>query len=187
MADQAADQAGPARASLRAVSGAATKGMGRLGARRGTSAARGSRGPSPSRPGERRRQRVLQAVASLNFDRLLPADDEARERRAARLRRIGTRLGAVALAVLLVYGVFPVRTWIDQRAATERLRERDEVFEREIDVLLEEQRDLNRDERIEEEAREMGMVLPGEESYGILPAPEPTPPSGSTSTTRPGG
>ena len=32
----------------------------------------------------------------------------------------------------------------------------------------------------------MGLVLPGEESYGIIPAPEAPPPSGTTSTTQPG-
>ena len=81
-----------------------------------------------------------------------------------------------------------MRTWIDQRAATDRARERLEVFERENELLASEKRDLSTDERIEEEAREMGFVLPGEESYGIYPAPDPTPPtSDTTSTTQPGG
>jgi cell division protein FtsB len=124
---------------------------------------------------------VLQALAGLNFDRLLPADQEARERRSARLRRLATRLATVATVVLVVYGVFPVRTWIDQEAASDRARERREVFERENELLAEEVRDLGREERIEEEARAMGMVLPGEESYGIMPAPEA--PAPTTSTT----
>jgi cell division protein FtsB len=156
---------------------------------RGISAGRGTRGPSPSRPGQRRRQRVLRGALAGLSDRLLPADDEARERRAARLRRIGTRFATVALAVVLVYGVFPVRTWINQREATERARERKEVFERENDLLEDEVRDLQDDERIEELAREMGLVLPGEESYGIFPAPEDPspPPAGATSTSGAGG
>jgi cell division protein FtsB len=132
---------------------------------------------------------VLQALAALNFDRLLPADEEARERRSARLRRLATRLATVATIVLVVYGVFPVRTWIDQEAASDRARERREVFERENDLLAEEVRDLGREERIEEEARAMGMVLPGEESYGIMPAPEAPAaqetPASTTSTTAP--
>ena len=124
---------------------------------------------------------MLRALAGLNFDRLLPADEEARERRSARLRRLATRLATVATVVLVVYGVFPVRTWIDQEAASDRARERLEVFERENELLAEEVRDLRREERIEEEARAMNMVLPGEESYGIMPAPET--PASTTSTT----
>ena len=112
---------------------------------------------------------------------IAPTDEEARERRSARLRRLATRLATVATVVLVVYGVFPVRTWIDQEAASDRARERREVFERENELLADEVRDLGREERIEEEARAMGMVLPGEESYGIMPAPET--PASTTSTT----
>jgi hypothetical protein len=63
------------------------------------------------------------------------------------------------------------------------------VFERENDLLEDEVRDLRDDERIEELAREMGLVLPGEESYGIFPAPEDPspPPAGATSTSGAGG
>jgi cell division protein FtsB len=189
------DGSKPARPSLRAVGGTSrpSSGAGKDGTgvpiRRGRSGGRGRRGPSPSRPGERRQQRVLQALAGLNFDRLLPADEEARERRSARLRRLATRLATVATVVLVVYGVFPVRTWIDQEAASDRARERREVFERENDLLAEEVRDLGREERIEEEARAMGMVLPGEESYGITPPRETSDaegtPASTTSTTEP--
>ena len=145
------------------------------------------RGPA-STPDRARRRRAIDVVAGLNFDRLVPGDEEARQRRAARLRRASVRLAAVAVVAFVIYGVFPVRTWIDQRAATDRARERLEVFERENELLASEKRDLSTDERIEEEAREMGFVLPGEESYGIYPAPDPTPPtSDTTSTTQPGG
>ena len=174
------DGAPPARPSLRALSSASPGKAGRTRVRRRT------RGPASRRDGSRR-QRVAAVVAGLNFDRLVPGDDEARQRRAARLRRVSARLAAVALVVVVVYGVFPVRTWIDQRAATDRARERLEVFERENELLASEKRDLSTDERIEEEAREMGFVMPGEESYGVYPAPEEAPPSGTTSTTRPGG
>ena len=44
-------------------------------------------------------------VSSLRLDRLAPIDDEARERRNARLRWLGTRVGSVALSGLLVYAV----------------------------------------------------------------------------------
>jgi cell division protein FtsB len=136
---------------------------------------------------------VRAALAHLAFDRLVPDDDEARARRALRLRRIGVKLGAAAVAAVMVLAVFPVRMWVNQRAAEERAREREEVFERENPLLEEEIRDLRTDERIEQEARELGYVLPGEEPYGILPAPEApaggTPPSSTTTTTttRPSG
>jgi cell division protein FtsB len=160
-------------------------------ASRRASAGRGSRGPSPAHPGEPRRQRVLQALAALDRGRG-PVDDEAAERWAARRQRIGSGLTAAAvglLVVLVIYVVFPVRAALDQRAAAERARERLEVFERENALLEAEARELRDDDYIEELAREMGLVLPGEESYGILPAPrEPAAPDdGSTSTTRPGG
>ncbi|MBN2622523.1 MAG: septum formation initiator family protein [Acidimicrobiales bacterium] len=145
---------------------------------------RGRRGPSRSRPGEPRPQRVLRALSGLNFERLLPSDDEARGRRALQLRRAGASLALVALVGLVVYSVFPVRTWINQRSAADRAREQLAAFERENDLLEEEARQLRSDEHIEVLARELGMVLPGEELYGIYPAPaEPAPSPGTTSTT----
>jgi cell division protein FtsB len=125
----------------------------------------------PSRPGARR-QRVTAALAGLNFDRLLPPDEEARARRALRLRRCATAVASVGLVVVLIYSVFPVRTWIDQRSEADRAREQLEVFERENARLEQEARDLRTDERTEELARELGLVMPGEELYGVLPGPE---------------
>jgi cell division protein FtsB len=186
----------PVRPVLRPVAGNALPAGGRRGGAtsrrardrrkgRGTSASRASRRPAPSRPGERPPQRVLRAFSALNFDRLVPADDEARERRAAQFRRLGITVASVALVVLMIYSVFPVRTWINQRDAADRAREQLAAFERENDMLAEEARELREDERIEVLAREMGMVRPGEELYGILPAPEPPSPSpDATSTTR---
>jgi cell division protein FtsB len=149
--------------------------------------------PAPARPGARRqrvtaalarpgaRQRLTAALAGLNFDRLLPPDEEARARRALRLRRCATAVASVGLVVMLVYSVFPVRTWIDQRAEADRAREQQEVFERENARLEQEARDLRTDERIEELARELGLVMPGEELYGVLPgAEEPADPPPST-------
>jgi cell division protein FtsB len=128
---------------------------------------------------------VLQAVAALNrnfsLDRLLPADEEARQRRLARLRRVGMRVGSFTLAAMLIYAVFPVRTYLNQRAATDRARDQIEVLSRENDRLENRAEDLRDPETIEELARrELGLVKPGEESYGILPAP---PPDDSATTT----
>ena len=156
-----------------------------VGSARGHVSGRGARRPAPSRPGEPRTQRVLQAVAALNrnfsLDRLLPADEEARQRRLARLRRVGMRVGSFTLAAMLIYAVFPVRTYLNQRAATDRARDQIEVLSRENDRLENRAEDLRDPETIEELARrELGLVKPGEESYGILPAP---PPDDSATTT----
>jgi cell division protein FtsB len=148
-----------------------------VGSGRGHVSGRGARRPTPRRPGKPRTQRVLQAVAAinrnLNLDRLLPADEEARQRRLARLRRVGMRVASLTLAGMLLYAVFPVRTYLNQRAATERAREQIEVLSRENDRLEQRAEDLRDPETVEEIARrELGLVKPGEESYGILPAPE---------------
>jgi cell division protein FtsB len=138
--------------------------------------------------GEPRTQRVLQAVAAINrnltLDRLLPADEEARQRLLARLRGAGMRVASITLAGLLLYAVFPVRTYLNQRAATERAREQIEVLSEENDRLEQRAEDLRDPETVEEIARrELGLVKPGEESYGIFPAPEEP----ATTTTVPSG
>ena len=149
--------------------------------------------PTRSRPRRpRRARRARRAVAglrTLDLPRILPSDPEERAERIARWRRVGVRAAAVVVAGMLVYTVFPVRTALDLRAAEVRARERKAAFEREIPILEDEKRDLGTDGRVEEEARELGLVYPGEESYGIYPAPEGTDPAPTTTTTTtvPGG
>ena len=105
-----------------------------------------------------------------------------------RAHRVFTLLGLCSVftmvACLVIYTVFPVRTAVNLFEAEDRARERQAAFEREIAILEEEVADLRSDERIEVEARADGMVMPGEESYGIMPAPAPAP-GASTSTTVP--
>jgi cell division protein FtsB len=134
---------------------------------------------------------VLETIAvinrNLNLDRLLPADEEARRRRLAGLRRMGMRVASLTLAAMLLYAVFPVRTYLNQRAATERAREQIEVLSRENDRLEQRAEDLRDPETVEEIARrELGLVKPGEESYGILPAPEANEAPVTTTTVPPG-
>jgi len=161
-----------------------------VGSGRGHVSGRGARGQRPRRPGEPRTQRVLQAVAAINrnlsLDRLLPEDEEARERRLARLRRMGMQVASVTLAFMLLYAVFPVRTYLNQRAATDRARAQIEVLGRENDRLEQRAEDLRDPETVEEIARrELGLVMPGEESYGILPA-RPEDEQATTTTVAPG-
>jgi cell division protein FtsB len=128
------------------------------------------RQPAARTKGNRRR------VPSLRLDRLAPVDEEARERRNARLRWLGTRVGSVALSGLLVYAVFPVRTYLSQRSDTNRAREQLDVLSEENDRLEQRADELRDPETVEEIARrDHNLVMPGEESYAILPPPEPAP------------
>jgi cell division protein FtsB len=113
---------------------------------------------------------------SPRLDRLAPIDDEARGRRNARLRWLGTRVGSVALSGLLVYAVFPVRTYLSQRSDTNRAREQLDVLSEENERLEQRADELRDPETVEEIARrDHNLVMPGEESYVILPPPEPAP------------
>jgi cell division protein FtsB len=115
-------------------------------------------------------------VPSLRLDRPAPIDEEARERRNARLRWLGTRVGSVALTGLLVYAVFPVRTYLSQRSDTNRAREQLEVLSEENERLEQRVAELRDPETVEEIARrDHNLVMPGEESYAILPPPEQAP------------
>ena len=128
---------------------------------------------------------VRRAVQGIDLARLVPDDPELRAERLARLRRIGVRAAATVVACLTVYTVFPVRTALNLWEAEDRANERKAVFAQENPILEDEIDDLQTDERIEEEARALGMVMPGEESYGIMPAPAAPAPDTSTSTTVP--
>jgi cell division protein FtsB len=135
----------------------------------------GRRQREPKTDGRRR------PLPSPRPDRLAPIDEEARERRNARLRWLGTRVGSVALSGLLVYAVFPVRTYLNQRSDTNRAREQLNVLSQENERLEQQADDLRDPETIEEIARrDHNLVMPGEESYGILPPPEPAPDSDTT-------
>jgi cell division protein FtsL len=134
--------------------------------------------------GTRPTARVVRALRGVDPGRLLPDDPEERAERLARLQRVCVGAAAAVVACVMVYTVFPVRTALNLWEAEDRARERQAAFERENEILEDEIADLQSDERIEVEAREQGMVLPGEESYGIMPAPAPVPGS-STSTTIP--
>jgi cell division protein FtsB len=82
--------------------------------------------------------------------------------------------GGACLVGLLAVGVFPTRTFLDQRAETSQSEQRLAVF-REQNAALEERIDrLETPEEIERLAREQyNLVYPGEEPYVLLPAPLP--------------
>jgi cell division protein FtsB len=128
-------------------------------------------------------QTVVAAVYAALADPLVNAPAEVREKRATQVRRVGIAAAGTMLGCVLVYAIFPVQTYLDLRSATQRAEEQREALHRANDELERRQRELNEDETVEEIAREdYGWVLPGEESYGVLPAPEST----TSSTTAPG-
>ncbi len=94
------------------------------------------------------------------------------------LRRAGRVLGVVGggacVVGLLAVGVFPTRTFLDQRADTRESEQRLSVL-RDQNVALTERMDrLTTNEEIERLAREQyNLVFPGEEAYVLLPAPLP--------------
>jgi hypothetical protein len=94
------------------------------------------------------------------------------------LRRIGRLVGVVGggvcLAGLLAVGLFPTRTFLDQRADTAESEQRLEVIRDQNQAMEDELAKLETDEEIARLAREQyNMVEEGEEAYQILPAPLP--------------
>jgi cell division protein FtsB len=149
---------------------------------RGTAAAEGSGQGSPRPPrSPRSLQRVAMAVYAALADPIANADPETRERRTLQVRRFGVLAGSAALAVVLIYAIFPVRTYLEQRAASQRSSERREKL-REANAEFEQREDELEDPEtiIEIARRDYKLVFPGEESYGLLP-----PPVAPTTTTTP--
>jgi cell division protein FtsB len=80
---------------------------------------------------------------------------------------------------VMVYAIFPVRTYLDQRSSTQSREEELDVLSDANDRLAERAEELRDQETVEEIARrDYGLIFPGEEPYAVLPAPE-----SSTTTT----
>jgi cell division protein FtsB len=78
--------------------------------------------------------------------------------------------------------VFPVRTYLNQRSETNRARQQLEVLREENDRLEQRADELRDPETVEETARrDYSLVMPGEEPYTILPAPEQVPEADTSS------
>jgi cell division protein FtsB len=80
----------------------------------------------------------------------------------------------VLTLVVLGAGVFPTRTYLDKQAELADTRERLAELEA-ANAEAEARRDLlNTDAEIERLARDqLGLARPGEETYVVLPAPQP--------------
>ena len=95
-------------------------------------------------------------------------------------RFLGPLLGGAVLVVFLVAGVFPTRTYLQQRDAIAAEERKVAVLSSENDKLAAKVERLHTDAEIERLAREQyNLVRPGEEAYAILPGPaDPTPDRG---------
>ena len=87
-------------------------------------------------------------------------------------RLVWPLLGVAALLVFLAVGVFPTRTYFDQRDQISAEQERVGVLTAENQKLASKVAELHSDAEIERLAREQyNLVRPGEEAYAILPGP----------------
>ena len=87
-------------------------------------------------------------------------------------RLVGPILGAAALVVFLVAGVFPTRTYLSQRDEIATAERKLAVLTVENEKLGDRVEQLHTDREIERLAREQyNLVRPGEEAYAILPGP----------------
>jgi cell division protein FtsB len=81
-------------------------------------------------------------------------------------------LVAVVVLLVLVFGVFPTRTWLQQRTAAGHASEQLDVLAAENAKLEQRIEALSTDEEIERLARQWyNLVRPGEEAYAVLPPP----------------
>lgn len=89
-------------------------------------------------------------------------------------------LGAAALVVFLVAGVFPTRTYLHQRDEIASAEDKVAVLSTENAKLAAQVDRLHTDSEVERLAREQyNLVRPGEEAYAILPGPADPEPDGA--------
>jgi cell division protein FtsB len=103
-------------------------------------------------------------------------------------RAVRALLVAVTLGGLLMLFVLPGRTWLEQSRAMSGAQRRAELLARENAALTERAKQLQDPAYIEQIARQQyGLVMPGEQAYGILlptVSTTTTPPSTSGTTGR---
>ena len=96
----------------------------------------------------------------------------------SRGRRVGRMLGLVggsaAVVAVLAIGVFPTRSFLQQRTDTHQTEHRLAVLREQNAQLQQQLKALQTPEEIERLARsQYNLVKPGEEAYAVLPAPLP--------------
>ncbi len=94
-----------------------------------------------------------------------------RKKARARRRVLGGLVVTVLLLAVLLFAVFPTRTWLAQRKETSAAQQQLEDLQAKRATAKAMQDKLTTDEYIEQQAKEqLNMVNPGEEAYNILPA-----------------
>jgi cell division protein FtsB len=90
----------------------------------------------------------------------------------ARRRAVAGLVVTVLLVAVLLFAVFPTRTWLAQRKETTSAQQELADLKAKRAATDAAKKRLETDEYIEQQAREeLGYVHPGEEAYNILPAP----------------
>lgn len=98
-------------------------------------------------------------------------------------RAVRTLLVVVALGGLLFLFVLPGRTWLQQRSAMSIAERRLQVLDQENQVLARQAAQLQNPAYVERIARQQfGLVLPGEQVYGLLPTTGTTTPTTAPTT-----
>ena len=101
-------------------------------------------------------------------------------------RAVRALLIAVTLGGLVMLFVLPGRTWLSQSQAMSVAQKRAALLARENAALSERAKQLQTPAYIEQIARQQyGLVMPGEQAYGIL-LPTVSTTTTTTSTTVPG-
>lgn len=124
-------------------------------------------------------------------DRTRPKPPQKKKSQKARqrARRRGAIVRAAAASVVLVgllfAFVYPTRTFLDQRSATNKAREQLALLRSESKRLAQEAKRLNSSAEIERRAREYGLVRPGERPFVIIPAPSTPPATDGTANSAP--
>ncbi len=98
---------------------------------------------------------------------------ETTARRTGRVRRTvwPVLVTGLLVAALFVF-VFPTRTYLAQRAETQRTQAQLDILDEQNDALSARITALQTDEEIERLAREQfDLVRPGEQAFAVLPAP----------------
>jgi cell division protein FtsB len=103
------------------------------------------------------------------------ADPKARAGRRKATARAA--LGSVVLVGLLFAFVYPTRTFLDQRADTNKARAQLSMLRAENTKLARETKKLQSDSEIERRGRAYGLVMPGERPFVIIPTPTTTLPA----------
>ncbi len=108
------------------------------------------------------------------------ADDtgETRRRKRRAVHALWMVTVAIALVVALVVWVFPTRTWLSQRDATNATEQKLSVLDQQIAGIEQQITALQTPEEIERVARERyDLIRPGEQAFVVLPPSVPELPS----------